>query len=86
MIHLRTIAIERQTHKNDLFADEVEEFNCNVLQLKNAPYYIVTMVLHNQDVMIDDEIKKLDASSYRHEGSGDGKECHEQIARSAADR
>ena len=34
MIHLRTIAIERQTHKNDLFADEVEEFNCNVFQYK----------------------------------------------------
>lgn len=34
MIHLRTIAIEKQTHKNDLFADEVEEFNCNVLQYK----------------------------------------------------
>ena len=40
-----------------IFVDESGDFGDYE---KHAPYYIVTLVLHNQDKDIKDELKKLD--------------------------
>lgn len=45
-----------------IFVDESGDFGC---YQKHAPYYIITMVLHDQRVDITNEIKKLDFSLER---------------------
>ena len=45
-----------------IFVDESGDFGC---YQKHAPYYIITMVLHDQRVDITNEIKKLDLSLER---------------------
>lgn len=55
-----------------IFVDESGDFGC---YQKHAPYYIITMVLHDQNVDITEEIKKLDISLERL-GYSDGQAIH----------
>ena len=58
--------------KLSIFVDESGDFGC---YQKHAPYYIVTMVLHDQNIDITEEIKKLDISLERL-GYSDGQAIH----------
>lgn len=55
-----------------IFVDESGDFGC---YQKHAPYYIITMVLHDQNVDITGEIKKLDMS-LESVGYSDGQAIH----------
>lgn len=55
-----------------IFVDESGDFGC---YQKHAPYYIVAMVLHDQNVDITGEIKKLDMS-LESVGYSDGQAIH----------
>ena len=55
-----------------IFVDESGDFGAYE---KHAPYYIVTMVFHNQDVDISENLHKLD-SSLKQMGYGDGQAIH----------
>lgn len=55
-----------------IFVDESGDFG---EYEKHAPYYIVTMVFHNQDVDISENLHKLD-SSLKQMGYGDGQAIH----------
>mgnify|MGYP004444570811 CR=1 FL=1 len=55
-----------------IFVDESGDFGSYE---KHAPYYIITMVLHDQDYDISSEIQKLD-SSLEYLGYADGQAIH----------